>query len=137
MSNITLYDYLAYNVPADCENILMQYDIPAATSEQELVENLKAYVRIYGENALKSLAEIHPDKDLISEMAAHARPYEGKSESEYLNATGAIDIITSIEQTLMNGTGGAQNTNEGSALSKTDLLLGIGVAILSAQLFKK
>ena len=101
-----------------------------------MVENLKAYVRIYGENALKSLAEIHPDKDLISEVSAYARPYEGKSESEYLNATGAIDRITSIEQTLMNGTGAPTNTNESSALSKTDLILGIGVAILSAQLFK-
>ena len=135
--NITLYDYLAYNVPSDCNYVLSRYDYPESQNEEELIGNLKDFVRNYNYEALDALAEIHPDYDLIADLAEVATPYEGKKESEYLNATGAIDRITSIEQTLMNGTGGAQNTNEGSALSKTDLLLGIGVAILSAQLFKK
>ena len=46
-SAITLYEYLAYNVPNECQDILDRYGVPAAQNEEELTENLKAYVRVY------------------------------------------------------------------------------------------
>lgn len=130
MSAITLYDYLAYNVPTQCQDILDRYDIPSAQDEAELTENLKAYVRVYGQEALEELADIHPDKDLISEAASLSTPYEGKSESEYLNASGAMNRIENIENKLLNG-------DNSLALTKTDMLIGLGVAALTISLFKK
>jgi len=127
MSAITLYEYLAFNVPSQCQGILDRYDIPASQNAEELTENVKAYVRVYGQEALEELAAIHPDKDLIAEMTSYSTPYEGKQDSEYLNASGRID---DIEQRLMNG-------NNGNALSKSDVLLGLGVAILTVSLFNK
>ena len=80
--NITLYDYLAYNVPSDCNYVLSRYDYPESVNEEQLVENLKDFVRNYNYEALDALAEIHPDYDLISELVEISTPYEGKKESE-------------------------------------------------------
>lgn len=133
--HITLYDYLANSVPSECNNVLEQFDIPSTQNEEELVDNLKYFVNTYGQDALDTLAEIHPDKDLIIEVAELSTPYNGKADSEYLNATGAIsmDRIGNIEKTLM----GNNPINESSSIDKTDVLLGIGVAILTATLFKR
>ena len=129
MSGITIYEYLAYNVPVECQNILDRYDIPASQNEVELTDNLKAYVRVYGQEALEGLAEIHPDRELISELVSFATPYEGKPDSEYLNASGAMNRIESIESQLR---GGGNDTS----LTKTDMLIGLGVAMLTVSLFK-
>ena len=131
MSGITLYEYLAYNVPASCQDILDRYDIPAAHNETELTDNLKAYVRVYGQEALEELAEIHPDKDLISEIASLATPYNGEAESDYLNASGTMNRIESIENQLRGG------QQQDTSLTKTDMLIGLGVAMLTVSLFKQ
>ena len=131
MSGITLYEYLAYNVPARCQDILDRHDIPAADNETELTDNLKAYVRVYGQEALEELAEIHPDKDLISDMASLATPHNGKAESDYLNASGTMNRIESIENQLRGG------QQQDTSLTKTDMLMGLGVAMLTISLFRQ
>ena len=130
MSSITLYEYLAYNVPTQCQGILDRYDVPASQNEEELTENLKAFIRVYGEEGLQELADIHPDKDLIADMASLATPYNGRKESEYLNASGAESRIDNIENQLRFG------GNNELALTKTDMLIGLGVAALTISLFK-
>ena len=127
MSAITMYDYLAHSVPAQCQDLLDRYDVPASQNEEELTSNLKQFVRVYGQDALEELADIHPDKDLITEMAQLSTPYNGNKESEYLNATGD-NRIDSIENRL--------NFGGDNSISKTDVLLGLGVAILTASFFK-
>ena len=137
--NITLYDYLAYNVPSDCNYVLSRYDYPESVNEEQLVENLKDFVRNYNYEALDALAEIHPDYDLISELVEMSTPYEGKKESEYLNATGTIERIGNIEKTMMAGSLSRNDSpaNESGILNKIDVLLGIGIAILTATFFKQ
>ena len=132
---ITLYEYLAYNVPSECQDLLSRYDIPTAQNEDELTSNLKQFVRVYREDALEQLSEIHPDKDLIMEMAQLATPYEGKQvdANEFLNASGTIDRISTLEHNMMS----ANNNQPTNILDKMDILLGIGVALLTATFFKK
>lgn len=139
--NITLYDYLAYNVPSDCNYLLSRYDYPTSQNEEELVANLKDFVRNYNYEALDALAEIHPDYELIMDvmdMAEMATPYEGKKETEYLNAAGTIDRIGNIEKTMMTASLDKGNTisNTEGVLNKIDLLLMIGGAILTATFLK-
>ena len=139
--NITLYDYLAYNVPSDCNYVLGRYDYPESQNEEELVLNLKDFVRNYSYEALDALAEIHPDYDLISDLAEIATPYEGEKESEYLNAAGTIDRLGNLEQTMMTANmsrtdNSPKLTTEG-LINKIDVVLGIGVAILTAMFIKK
>jgi hypothetical protein len=140
--NITLYDYLAYNVPSDCNYLLSRFNYPASENEEELVTNLKDFVRNYNYEALDALAEIHPDFDLIADVAdaaADATPYEGEKESEYLNAAGTIDRIGNIEKTMMTASmdKSAPITSTEGVLNKIDLLLMIGGAILTATFLKK
>lgn len=139
--NITLYDYLAYNVPSDCNYLLSRYDYPTSENEEELVTNLKDFVRNYNYEALDALAEIHPDYELIMDvmdMAEIATPYEGEKENEYLNAAGTIDRIGNIEKTMMTASLDKGNTisNTEGVLNKIDLLLMIGGAILTATFLK-
>ena len=132
---ITLYEYLAYNVPNECQDLLSRYDIPSAQNEDELTSNLKQFVRVYREDALEQLSEIHPDKDLIMQMAELSTPYEGNKTdpNEFLNASGTIDRISTLEHNMMSGA----NNQPTNIIDKMDLLLGIGVALLTATLFKK
>ena len=98
------------------------------------MDNLKYFVNTYGQDALDTLADIHPDRDLIVEVAELSTPFEGGSDSEYLNATGSMERIGNIEKTLM---GNNPTTIESSSIDKTDVLLGIGVALLTATLFNR
>ena len=81
------------------------------------------------------LSEIHPDKDLIMDMANMATPFEGKKEdsNEYLNASGTIDRISTLEHNMMSGS----NNQPTNIFDKMDVLLGIGIALLTATLFKR
>tara|TARA_R100000322_G_scaffold161899_1_gene124182 strand:- start:455 stop:889 length:435 start_codon:yes stop_codon:yes gene_type:complete len=139
-SNISLFEYLAYNVPEDCQMILERNDIPGAQTTEDLVEGLKLYVREYKYEALDELAEIHPDRDLIEQLLESSTPYEGKKESEFLNAAGAINLDTNnsrlnnIEQSLLNKN--VEPTQNPSLISKMDVLFGLGIAILTATLFR-
>ena len=64
---ISLYEYLAYNVPADAYALIQEYGTyPRPTDPEELVEQLKHFVRKNGQEGIKLLGEIHPDKDLFS-----------------------------------------------------------------------
>jgi hypothetical protein len=69
-NKITLCDYLANKVPNDCVDVLENsghtFDKPR--SKAELAELLKQYVSKDREKALKKLAEIHPDKELLQSI---------------------------------------------------------------------
>ena len=139
-SNISLFEYLAYNVPEDCQMVLERNDIPVANNMDELVDGLKLYVREYKYEALDELAEIHPDRDLIEQLLEASTPYEGKKESEFLNAAGTLNLDTNnsrlnnIEQSLLNKNG--EPIQDPSLISKMDVLFGLGIAILTATLFR-
>ena len=129
---ITLYDYLANNVPNECIQLLNDYEYPSSENELELVEDLKSFVRAYGHEALEELGTIHPDRDLISTLADASTPYEGKKDSDFINATGTLDRISNIEKSMMNKNAEVST----DIVNKSDIILGLGVAILTATLFR-
>ena len=64
---ITVYKYLATNVPADVHFVLNRFSsYRKARNTEELEYQIKDFVKTYGENGLKALSEIHPDRELIS-----------------------------------------------------------------------
>ena len=66
-SNITFYDYLAEQVPKSCYQVLQDsgLDFPRPRSKRELSAMLKKYAAIDREVALRCLARIHPDRELL------------------------------------------------------------------------
>jgi hypothetical protein len=60
----TVYDYIATSDPIACKQLCESYGY-TVTNPQVMSQNLKHLVNNEGENALKSLMDIHPDKDII------------------------------------------------------------------------
>lgn len=69
-NKITLCDYLANKVPNECVEVMLDsgYQFDKPRSKEELADLLKQFVQKDRENALKKLAEIHPDKELCQSI---------------------------------------------------------------------
>lgn len=67
---VTLYDYLAYKTPNEAYQVMIDsgLDLPNPRSSKQLANMLKRFVRKGGEEAIRALAQIHPDKDLIESL---------------------------------------------------------------------
>lgn len=70
MKKITFCDYIAEQVPNKAYEILNDsgLNFPRPRSNRELASMLKKFVKIDREIALKSLARIHPDRQLIESI---------------------------------------------------------------------
>ena len=64
---ITIYDYIASNVPSDAHFLINKFGkYRRARDKRELAYQLKDFVRTFGVNGLNELAKIHPDKKLLN-----------------------------------------------------------------------
>ena len=74
-SNLTICDYIALKAPNASYEVLMDsgLDFPKPRNKRELSAMLKKYVQVDREIALKSLARIHPDRELIESLDRDVR----------------------------------------------------------------
>lgn len=92
MKKITLYEYYAYNCPADAYNVISSDgNYPRPQSAQELESQLKDYVNKNGEKGLLALAKIHPDSELVKAVCDCQNNKKEKKEN-FSNATGNNNI---------------------------------------------
>ena len=69
---ITLYEYLATNVPSDSFDIInSDGNLRKPNSNLELSKQIKTYVSKNGESGLLNLAKIHPDRELIEAICSN------------------------------------------------------------------
>ena len=69
---ITLYEYLATNVPSDSFAIVnTDGNLRKPKSNLELSKQIKTYVTKNGESGLLNLAKIHPDRELIEAICSN------------------------------------------------------------------
>lgn len=77
-TKMTISDYLARTVPQDCMQVLeesgYQFEEPRNTEELALI--LKKYIALDRDAALKKLAEIHPDKELLQSLDREVKDYD-------------------------------------------------------------
>lgn len=89
---VGFYGYLAQNVPNDAHFLMNRYaHYPKARNTDEMESNLKHFVKKYGANALRELAKIHPDRDLIlgtNENVGFYAQGRGLGQEQFLNASG-------------------------------------------------
>ena len=63
---ITIYEYIAERVPADAHFLINKFGkYRRARNTKELAYQLRNFVRTFGENGLRELSKIHPDKKLV------------------------------------------------------------------------
>jgi hypothetical protein len=93
MSRVTIYEYLATNVPADAYAIISEGNrsVPKPKSSKELSVALKKYVLTNGEEGLIALAQIHPDRELIESICTNCESKKQKDKKEnFSNVSGDV-----------------------------------------------
>lgn len=107
MGKVTLYDYLATNVPSDAYEIVSEgRNMPKPRNSRELSAQIKKYVTKNGETALLRLAEIHPDRELIEAITIKKKE-EPKMEN-FSNVSGNLsqtdkDYVSSSKLLMVGG----------------------------------
>ena len=89
---ITIYEYVASASPAEAHFLINKFGkYRKARDERELAYQLRDFVRTFGENGLRELAKIHPDRDLIeidckSCAEAKAKAKESEKHSNFVSS---------------------------------------------------
>jgi hypothetical protein len=102
MKKITIYEYYANNCPSESFDLLSKegnYQRP--NTPQELEGQLKDYVNKNGELGLLKLAEIHPDKELVT-MVCDCKKSKSVVEKKenFSNANGNSNISDSQSEQI-------------------------------------
>lgn len=104
---ITLYEYLATNVPSDAHFVINKYgNYRKARDRRELEYQLKNFVKTFGENGLNALAEIHPDKQLLElncgSCANHRVEKQEKQKFSNVDGKGAEEKANKLRTQQIN-----------------------------------
>tara|TARA_R110000772_G_scaffold239218_2_gene351253 strand:- start:133 stop:528 length:396 start_codon:yes stop_codon:yes gene_type:complete len=128
VEKITIYEYLANNVPADAHFTINKFgNYRKARSPQELEYQLKNFVKQYGENGLNALAEIHPDRKLLELNCESCN-----SKSNFSNMNGK-EHLQEMPTRFINMSGNDQLRKEQITLAQALIFGGmalVGVAII-------
>lgn len=67
---IGLEEYIVHNVPDQLTELLQDYDMPQPQSIEEALMAVDELIAEHGEDAVKDLLSIHPDKEALKEAGA-------------------------------------------------------------------
>jgi hypothetical protein len=107
MQKVTIYDYLATNVPSDAFEVIRKgSNMTKPRSSEELSAQIRKYVTDNGEMALLDLAQIHPDRELIE--AISIKIPEPKKKDNFSNLSGDVastdkDYVNSTKLLMIGG----------------------------------
>lgn len=149
-NKITIYDYLAYQEdPESVIYMLKRYKYPEPKDQEDVKKMLTHFVKKMrdngkGEEALKELAEVHPDRDIIledknnelngikKELKLYKKKYQDKVHA---------DGVATKELYIPNNTNNNERREDkDSNLGKTLLITGtamVGTAILAIALLNR
>lgn len=118
---MTIYEYIAQSDPMGSKRLIESFGY-RVTNPKTMGANLRMLVAQEGEDALKEIAKMHPDKELILEVCN-----EGQKKDTYFGADGGL-------QTIINGQNSAnkmaQDSNDTTKLAYQTNAMMIVVALL-------
>ena len=121
---ITLYEYLATNVPSDSFTIInADGNLRKPNNNLELSQQIKSYVTTNGESGLLNLAKIHPDRDLIEAICSSC-------SNNYLTANKEIEKKENFSNFSENVNPSDKETINSSKLLIVGGFILIGLAII-------
>lgn len=85
---IALPTLIAYNSTEQAQRVITKFGYPRAGNVKELETRIAQVIKNFGDEGLKEIAQIHPDKKLILTYNAVKMMEGGKSNGEYYNNTG-------------------------------------------------
>jgi len=121
---ITLYEYLATNVPSDSFTIInVDGNLRKPNNNLELSQQIKSYVTTNGESGLLNLAKIHPDRELIEAICSSC-------SNNYLTANKEIEKKENFSNFSENVNPSDKETINSSKLLIVGGFILIGLAII-------
>jgi hypothetical protein len=87
-NRIPLPTIIAYNSTEQAQRLITKFGYPRAVNVKELETRLAQVIKNFGDEGLKEIAQIHPDKKLILTYNAVKMMEGGSGNGEYYNNTG-------------------------------------------------
>jgi hypothetical protein len=124
---MTVYQYIAYTNPDAALELCGKYGYYQIQNEEELANCLKDIVARKGENGLKDIMELHPDKDVVLEL------FEKKLELKPEPPIQVMEQKRERDCSCMLNADGASIQNQGIA-SQTNLMILVAAMVVSISI---
>lgn len=115
MQKITIFDYIVSHNAGKAKAFVNKYGFQPSKNANQLVGQMKSIVSNYGEETLKDLAKIHPDKDLIlsiQEVSADKEQLNACGCGSYANCEGCGGKCGAHKSPMLNLDGDTKNENK-------------------------
>lgn len=123
---MTMYDYVAQSNPRGAKSIIESFGYKVA-NPRTMGSNLRMLVAQEGEPALRAIAEMHPDKDLIVEV--FSKEETGKKDSYF-----GLDGLGLISESNKNSQA-QQNQSDSTKLAmQTNVFLIVATIIIASAI---
>lgn len=131
---MTMYKYLSEKVPSDCHYVLNKFSsYRKARNSKELENQIKHFVRNGGANALQSIAEIHPDRELLEGSCTNCKVKETKI-LELSTTKDLKETILNDRNTFYNASGNNQDEKIVNKMALNTVVVGgfllMGIALM-------
>lgn len=130
---MTVYDYVASNNPQGAKVLCESFGYTVA-NPNTMGQNLKTLVNNEGEDALKKIMDLHPDKDVIVEYFGKPKPIEAKQQTNwgFQNKTETAQILESY----LNANGRQDSDSKALATNTNTIIFASALVLAVAIIFK-
>ena len=121
-----MYDYIAKTNPVGARQVIESHGYKVV-NPRSMGGNLRMLVAQEGEPALRSIVELHPDKDIIMEV------FEADKKNSFMNADGlsGLGLIAENNRNQM----AQQNNSDSTKLAmQTNALVIVAAIIIAAAI---
>ena len=125
---MTIYEYIARNNPTGAKRVIESFGY-VVTQPKKMGDNLRMLVAQEGEPALREIAKLHPDRDLILEVfnePKEEKPCTCKDKKKEENFYGADATLSSAVL--------ANNQQQNNASDSTKLAMQTNAMIIGATI---
>ena len=129
----TVYDYIANSNPQGAKDLCEAYGY-RVTNPNSMSQNLKILVNNEGQDALESMMDLHPDKEIILEYFSKPTPKEDATSN-----CGCLNNINTpqVLERFLNASG-KQDTSEAKALAtNTNTIIFASCLVLAVAIIFK
>ncbi len=131
---MTVYDYVADNNPQGAKNLCESFGY-RVTDPNQMSQNLKTLVNNEGEEAVKMIMDLHPDKDIILEMF-NSQSKQDNSKTPCNCGSDKKSTEKMLEQYL--NANGKQDNSEAKALAtNTNTIIFASALVLAVAIIFK
>lgn len=125
---MTIYEYIARNNPIGAKRVIESFGY-VVTQPKKMGDNLRMLVAQEGEPALKSVVDLHPDKDLILEVFGNSQGIKGTGD----NFFGADGLLQSA---VLNNNQQQNDSNNKMVLQTNTLIVALSLLVVAGLILK-